>query len=76
MRSPIGQDVKEDEILDVVVTNVAITAEVFLSDVEQGLGERHELRGETKKRSNGGIEDIGGIQVKGVDKEFHDVEDG
>lgn len=58
------------------MTNVAIAAEMFLSDVEQGLGERHELCGETEKRSNGGIKDIGGIQVKCGDKKFHNVEDG
>jgi hypothetical protein len=58
------------------VTNVAETAEVFLSDVEDGLGERHEVCRKTEKRSGRGIEDIGGIQIKDVDEEFHKVEGG
>ena len=58
------------------MTNVAKTAEIFLSDVEGGLGERHEVCRKTKKRSHRGIEDISGIEVKGVDNKFHDVEGG
>ena len=60
-RSPIGADVEEDEILDSVVTNVAKATEIFLSDVEDGLGERHEVCRKTKERGDWGIEDIGGI---------------
>ena len=75
-RSPIGADVEKEEILGGVVTDVAKTAEIFLSDIEDGLGERHEVCRKAKKRSDGGIEDICGIQVKSVDNEFHDVEGG
>jgi len=58
------------------MTDVAKTAEIFLSDVEDGLGERHEVCRKTKERSDRGIEDISGIQIKGVDDDFDDVEGG
>lgn len=74
--SRIGADVEEDKILGSVVTNVAKTAEIFLSEIEDGLGERHEVCRKAEKRGYGGIEDISRIQVQGVDKEFHDVKGG
>lgn len=74
--SPISADVEEEDILGRVVTDVTKTAEIFIGDVEHGLGERHEVCGKTKERSDRGIEDIGGIQIEGVDDEFHDVEGG
>ena len=58
------------------MTNVAISAEIFLSEVEDGLGERHEVCREPEKRGNGGIKAISRIQVKSVDNELHDVEGG
>ena len=56
------------------MANVAKPTEIFLTEVEGGLGERHEVCGKTKKWRDGGIEDICGIQVKNVDNELHDVE--
>ena len=56
------------------MANVAKPTEIFLTEVEAGLGERHEVCGKTKKWRDGGIEDICGIQVKNVDNELHDVE--
>jgi len=58
------------------MADVAKTAEIFLSDVEDGLGERHEVCRKAEKRSDGGIEDICETQIKDVDKEFYDVEGG
>jgi hypothetical protein len=56
------------------VTNVAKAAKILLSEVEDGLGERHEVCRETKKWGDGGIDDTGGIQVESVDSEFHEIE--
>ena len=55
------------------MTDVAIPAEIFLSEVEGGLGERHEVCGKPKKWRDGRVKDISGIQVKSVDNELHDV---
>jgi len=73
-RSPIGTDVEKDKILGRVVANVAKPTEIFLSNVEHGLGERHEVGRKAEKWSNGGVKDISGIQEKSVDNELHDVE--
>ena len=58
------------------MTNVAKTAEIFLSEIEDGLRERHEVGRKTEKRGDGGIKNISRKQVKNVDNEFHDVEGG
>ena len=58
------------------MTGVAKTAEILLSEIKEGLGERHEVCREAEKRSGGGIEDIRGIQINNVDNEFYDVEGG
>jgi len=75
-RSPIGTNVEEDNVVGSVVTNVAITAEIFLSDIEDGLGERHEVCRETEKRGDRGIKGISRKQVKSVDNKLHEVEGG
>jgi len=62
-RSPIGANVEEDTVLGGVVTNVAKTAEIFLSDIEDGLGERHEVCREAEKRGDRGIKSISKKQV-------------
>ena len=58
------------------MADVAKTAEILLTDIEDSLGERHEVRRETKERGDGGIKSISRIQVKNVGNEFHDVEGG
>lgn len=58
------------------MTNVAKPAKIFLSEVEDSLGKCHEVCRETKEWGDGGVEDIGGIQVKSVDREFHEIESG
>ena len=75
-RLPVGENVEEDEILGSVVADVAETAEIFPGEIEDGLGERHEVCRKTEKRGDRGIEDIGEIQIEGVDNEFYEVESG
>lgn len=75
-RSPIGANVENDEILGIVVTDVAKPTEIFLGEVEGGLGERHKVCGKTKEWRDGRVKDICGIQIKSVNNELHDVEGG
>lgn len=56
------------------MANVTKPAEIFLNDVKDSLGERHEVGRETEEGGDGRIEDISGIQIKSVDGEFHDIE--
>lgn len=72
--SQIGAYVKVEDILERVMANVAKPAEIFLSDVKDGLGKRHEVCRETKERGGRGIKDVSRIQVKSIDDEFHDIE--
>jgi hypothetical protein len=74
--SPASADVEENDILSSVVTDVAVTTEIFLSEIEDGLGERHEVCSKPEKRGDGRIKGIGRKQVKNVDNELYDVEGG
>lgn len=56
------------------MTDVAEPAEIFLNEIEDSLGERHEVCRKTKEWGDGGIKDISGIEVKNVDGQFHEIE--
>lgn len=58
------------------MTDVAKAAEIFLDNIEDGLGERHEVCREAEEWGDRRVEDISGIQIEGVDNEFHEVEGG
>ena len=58
------------------MANVAKPAEILLSDIEDGLGKRHEVCRKTKERGDGRIKNISRIQVKNVDSKFHEIESG
>lgn len=58
------------------MADVAVTTEIFLSKIEDGLGERHEVCSKPEKRGDGRIKGIGRKQVKNVDNELYDVEGG
>jgi hypothetical protein len=74
MDAPVRNNPQEKEIANVVVPNGAVTAEVLLGPVQDGLGERHKSRAKANNGSRRPFGDVREVEIGNVQHRLNYIE--